>query len=54
MTSSEVPELVHLCDRILVLREGEVSGVFSREEATEEIILEAAAIHRDHERGEAT
>ncbi|MEK6233156.1 MAG: sugar ABC transporter ATP-binding protein [Planctomycetales bacterium] len=42
VTSSELPELLTLCDRILVLSEGELTGEFSREEATEQLIMEAA------------
>jgi ribose transport system ATP-binding protein len=43
MASSEMPELLNLCDRILVLRSGRVSAMFQRGEATQERILEAAA-----------
>ncbi|MFC1606778.1 sugar ABC transporter ATP-binding protein [Candidatus Latescibacterota bacterium] len=43
MASSEISELLAVCDRIMVLREGEVSAIFSREEATQEKILDAAA-----------
>ena len=43
MTSSELQELIMVCDRIMVLREGSVSVVFDREEATQEKILDAAA-----------
>ena len=43
MTSSELPELLSICDRILVLREGRVSAIFDHEEATQEQILNAAA-----------
>jgi ribose transport system ATP-binding protein len=49
MASSELPELLNLCDRILVLREGRVSGVFDRENVTQERILEAAAPMRAEE-----
>ena len=42
VTSSELPELLTLCDRILVLCEGRVTGEFSRAEATEARIMEAA------------
>ncbi|MEJ1240982.1 sugar ABC transporter ATP-binding protein [Chryseolinea sp. T2] len=40
--SSELPELLSLCDRILVVRRGEISGVLSAGEATEEMILSLA------------
>jgi ABC-type sugar transport system ATPase subunit len=43
MTSSELPELLSLCDRILVMREGTLSATFSASEVTQEAILNAAA-----------
>jgi ABC-type sugar transport system ATPase subunit len=42
VTSSELPELLTLCDRILVLCEGRQTGEFTRAEATEHRIMEAA------------
>ncbi|MBS0209081.1 MAG: sugar ABC transporter ATP-binding protein [Planctomycetes bacterium] len=42
VTSSELPELLTLCDRIVVLCEGRLTGEFSRAEATEQRIMEAA------------
>ena len=42
VTSSELPELLTVSDRILVLCEGVITGEFSREEATEQKIMEAA------------
>jgi ABC-type sugar transport system ATPase subunit len=42
MTSSELPELLTVCDRILVLAEGRLTGHFPRDQATEEKIMEAA------------
>jgi len=42
VTSSELPELLTLCDRILVLCEGRLTAEFSRQEATEHKIMEAA------------
>jgi ABC-type sugar transport system ATPase subunit len=42
MTSSELPELLTVCDRILVLSEGRLTGSFLRSEATEHQIMEAA------------
>lgn len=41
--SSELPELLGVCDRILVVHEGRITGEFRKEEATEEKILRAAA-----------
>ncbi len=42
MVSSELPEVLGLSDRILVLHEGKVTGEFSREEATSEKVMHAA------------
>jgi ribose transport system ATP-binding protein len=42
ITSSELPELLTVSDRILVLSEGRLTAEFSRAEATEHKILEAA------------
>jgi ABC-type sugar transport system ATPase subunit len=42
VTSSELPELLILCDRILVLCEGRQTAEFARHEATEQRIMEAA------------
>ena len=42
MISSELPEIMGMSDRILVMHRGRISGAFSREEATEEKIMGAA------------
>ncbi len=42
VTSSELPELITLCDRILVLCEGRLTGEFLRGNFTEQAIMEAA------------
>jgi len=42
MTSSELPELLTVADRILVLCEGRLTAELSRSEATEETIMHAA------------
>ena len=42
MISSEMPEILGMCDRIVVMCEGRVTGELSREEATQEKILELA------------
>jgi ABC-type sugar transport system ATPase subunit len=42
MTSSELPELLAVCDRILVLCEGRLTAEFPHAEATEEAIMTAA------------
>ena len=42
LTSSELPELLTLADRIVVLAEGRLTAEFPRGAATEQAILEAA------------
>ena len=42
MASSELPELLAICDRILVLSDGELVEDLAQAEATEENIMEAA------------
>ena len=42
MTSSELPELLTVADRILVMCEGRITGNLPREQATEEKIMAAA------------
>ncbi len=43
LISSEMPELLGMSDRILVMRDGSIVGYFSREEVTPEAVLELAA-----------
>ena len=40
--SSELPEVLGVCDRILVMREGKLSGEVSADEATEDKVLTMA------------
>lgn len=42
MISSEMPEILAMSDRIIVMREGRINGHFTREEATAERIIAAA------------
>jgi D-xylose transport system ATP-binding protein len=42
MVSSEMEELQGLCDRILVMHEGRVTGAFDRDNATPELIMACA------------
>jgi D-xylose transport system ATP-binding protein len=42
LVSSELPELIGMSDRILMLHEGRIGGEFSRAEATQEKLLAAA------------
>jgi len=45
--SSELPEILAMCDRVAVMHAGTVSGVLSRAEATQDKIL-ALALERTH------
>ncbi len=51
VTSSELPELITLCDRILVLCEGRLTGEFHRGEFTEHALMEAATARAYSSRG---
>ena len=42
MVSSEMPEVLGMCDRVLVMHEGKMTGILSREEATQERIMQYA------------
>lgn len=42
MISSELPEVLGVSDRVLVMHEGRVTGEFSRDEATQDKIMRAA------------
>ena len=42
MVSSELPEVLGLSDRVLVLHEGKLTGEFSKTEATPEKVMAAA------------
>jgi rhamnose transport system ATP-binding protein len=44
MISSELPEILGMSDRVLVMREGHVTGHFTRSEATQEKIISAATL----------
>jgi len=42
LISSELPEILGMSDRIIVMREGYITGEFTREEATQEKVIMAA------------
>jgi erythritol transport system ATP-binding protein len=47
--SSELPEVLAVADRILVLSKGKITGEFTHEEATEELLITASAAgHKVH------
>jgi inositol transport system ATP-binding protein len=39
MVSSELPELIMMCDRIYVMAKGEITGMLTRDEFTQEKIM---------------
>ncbi|MBE2240726.1 MAG: sugar ABC transporter ATP-binding protein [Caldilineaceae bacterium] len=45
MISSELPEILGMSDRVLVMHEGRISGEFARQDATQESIMRAATGH---------
>jgi ABC-type sugar transport system ATPase subunit len=48
MISSDLPEVLALADRILVMRQGRITGELTRAEATEEKIMHLAALGTDN------
>lgn len=48
MVSSELPEILGMSDRIIVMHEGEITAEFSRDEADSEKIIKAATGHEVH------
>ena len=53
MISSELPEVLSMSDRVLVMREGRQMTIFDREEATQEKVMTAAMGQAFHVQGEA-
>jgi len=49
LVSSELPELMGMSDRIVMLHEGTIGGSFSRAEATAERLMAAALGHAAQE-----
>jgi rhamnose transport system ATP-binding protein len=52
LISSELPELLALADRVLVMAEGRLTADIARADASQEAIM-AAAVPRSHRKGEA-
>jgi ABC-type sugar transport system ATPase subunit len=50
LISSELPEVLAMSDRVLVMHEGRVSGVFDREEANQERVMFAATGQTNREK----
>jgi ABC-type sugar transport system ATPase subunit len=42
MVSSELPELISVADRIMVMQEGRMKGIVTKEEATQELVMKMA------------
>jgi len=40
MISSELPEIVGVCDRVLVMHEGQILGELSKDEITQDNIIQ--------------
>ena len=47
MISSELPEIVGMCDRVVVMREGAITGELSAGEISEESIMRLATMRRE-------
>jgi len=50
MVSSELPEILGMADRIVVIRQGRVSGILDRDDATEEKIMKLASTIKNEKR----
>ncbi|SHM92753.1 inositol transport system ATP-binding protein [Pseudomonas asturiensis] len=48
MISSELPEVLGMSDRVMVMHEGEMMGILPRSEATQEKVMHLASGHRAH------
>jgi rhamnose transport system ATP-binding protein len=46
MISSDLPEVLRMSDRILVVADGRLTGAFGRDEATQEVVMTAATQRR--------
>jgi ABC-type sugar transport system ATPase subunit len=42
MVSSDMPEIINLCDRVVVMCEGTTTAILDKPQATQEKILECA------------
>lgn len=44
LVSSELPEILGMSDRVVVMREGRITGIVERKDATQEVIMKYAAL----------
>jgi ABC-type sugar transport system ATPase subunit len=44
MVSSELPEILRVSDRIMVMHKGTITGLFKTEEATKETLMHAMTV----------
>ena len=51
LISSELPEIIHLCDRVVVMCEGRVTGEVTGEEINQQRIMELATAREENKRG---
>lgn len=47
VVSSELQELIGICDRIIVIREGRISGEFAKSDFNQDKIMRAASIYEE-------
>lgn len=47
MISSELPEVLRMSHRIVVMSEGRITGILNSEEANQEKIMELATAYRE-------
>ena len=45
--SSEMPELISICDRFVALKDGRIVGEFQKAEVNEQILMEAVALEKE-------
>jgi inositol transport system ATP-binding protein len=49
VVSSELPEVISLCDRIIIVKEGRINGEMPSREATEEKLMNLMALAPDEQ-----